>query len=188
MKFRTSNDTQIDNHVVGHSLPVLFCFRERGVLVRGSEAGGCDEDGGEDGESKEDSRFTMSLVSCRLLCLVWVRVSFEPFLVVKNALSPRLCVLAQHVPLVVSTFACWSAERHNKRGKSAFHGTRECGFASSNLRVPLSACQLKVLIFDPVNMQRHMSDDEFRSIAAARGSIFAGARQVLGGQPCTVVP
>lgn len=65
------NGKQIDNHVAGHSLPVIFCFREKGRLVRGSDAGGSGEHGGEDGEAKKDSRFTMSLVSCGLLCPEW---------------------------------------------------------------------------------------------------------------------
>ncbi|CAM9524405.1 unnamed protein product [Scytosiphon promiscuus] len=57
---------QIDNRVAGHSLPVLFCFRDKGCLIRGSDTtSGCGEDGGEDGEAREDSRFTMSLVLAR---------------------------------------------------------------------------------------------------------------------------
>ncbi|CAM9091454.1 unnamed protein product [Hapterophycus canaliculatus] len=56
---------QIDNHVPGHSLPVIFCFRDKGSLVLGSQTSGDGEHGGEDGEAREDSRFTLSLVLAR---------------------------------------------------------------------------------------------------------------------------
>lgn len=55
-----SNGLQIDNHVTGHKLPVIFCFREGGRLVQDSEAGR----GGDGEEAKAGCRFTMSLVSC----------------------------------------------------------------------------------------------------------------------------
>ena len=47
---------QVDNHVAGHSLPVLFCFRNGGSLVSasGTSCSGGDVPG--------DSRFTMTLV------------------------------------------------------------------------------------------------------------------------------
>lgn len=50
--------SQIDNHVAGHRLPVLFCFREGGrlPLADGARRGG-------DHEAKASCRFTMSLVS-----------------------------------------------------------------------------------------------------------------------------
>ena len=58
-----SNGMQIDNHVPGHKLPVMFCFREGGRLVQANEAGR----GGDGEEAKAGCRFTMSLVSWRRL-------------------------------------------------------------------------------------------------------------------------
>lgn len=55
----SSNGMQIDNHVAGHKLPVIFCFREGGRLVQANEAGR----GGDGEEVKAGCRFTMSLVS-----------------------------------------------------------------------------------------------------------------------------
>lgn len=48
---------QIDNHVAGHRLPVLFCFRKGGHLVTGDATSRV---GAKDGE---ECRFSLSLVS-----------------------------------------------------------------------------------------------------------------------------
>lgn len=47
---------QIDNHVDGHSLPVLFCFREGGALVSANGKSGSG------GDVTGDCRLTVSLV------------------------------------------------------------------------------------------------------------------------------
>lgn len=62
---------QIDNHVAGHSLPVLFCFRDGGALVSANEKS---RNGG---DVAGDCRFTMSLVGSWKSTVreVYVRIS-----------------------------------------------------------------------------------------------------------------
>lgn len=47
---------QVDNHVAGHSLPVLFCFRNGGSLASSNGTSGSG------GDVTGDCRFTMTLV------------------------------------------------------------------------------------------------------------------------------